>query len=429
MTVSSSRKAYQKTIKQLSDRIVAAQGPIRILDAINWRDEIRQEFFAKGCRELPNIDPDYYNRRPLGFDPEKIKSDFYDIERDITRGLGQLNPLAKMMRRTCREFQTVVRMLEARGKPAFSDIAQELYGSPSDVFHAGDPTIAELGTMLESTVSSLLQLQDMQEEPRTLSAQQAVEILQQRIHNAFPEDKVRVIISDGIASDAAAGSDYIKLNQDSRFNYRDIDILEVHEGWVHLGTTINGAAQPYCTFLSKGTPSATVTQEGLAVLSEIITLRSGPKRLYKLVNRIRAITLAEEGANFLEVFNYLRDKGIEPEDCYSIVSRVFRGSTPTGKPFAKDISYLKGFVLTYNFIRVAVAKGMLDRLPLLFVGKILMDDVKIIYELMQDDIIAKPKFIPPVFSDFKGLAAWLSFGRFIGSVSFEQLEKDYTLLF
>ncbi|CBL44862.1 Conserved hypothetical protein [gamma proteobacterium HdN1] len=429
MNTSSSRKAYQRTIKQLSDRIVAVQGPIRILDAINWRDDIRKEFFAHGCRELPKIGADYYERRALGFDPEKTRLELYSIERDITRELGQLNPLAKMMRRTCSEFQTVVRMLEARGTPTFCNIAQELYGSPSDVFHAGDPTIAELGTMLESTVSSLLQAGGMQEEPRNLSAAQSVEILQQRIHNVFPEEQVRVIISDGIASDAAAGSDYIKLNQDSWFNQRDLDILEVHEGWVHLGTTLNGAAQPYCTFLSKGTPAATVTQEGLAVLSEIITLRSGPKRLYKLVNRIRAITLAEDGADFLDVFNYLREKGIEAEDCYAIVSRIFRGSTPTGKPFVKDISYIKGFVLTYNFIRVAVARGMLDRLPLLFVGKIVLDDAKIIYELMQDDIIAKPKFIPPVFSDFKGLAAWLSFGRFIGSLSFEQLEKDYSLLF
>ena len=429
MTASSSRTAYQKTVKQLSDRLVAAQGPIRILDAINWRDEVKKEFFAKQCRELPRIDTDFYANRKLAFEPDKVRAEFYDIERDITRQLGQLNPLAKMMRRMCREFQTVIRMLEARGTPAFADISQELYGSSSDVFHAGDPTSAELGTMLESTVASLLLLDDMQEEPRNLTAKEAVDILQQRTHKASPEEQLRVILSDGIASDAAAGSDYIKLNRDARFNMRDIDILEVHEGWVHLGSTLNGQARPFCTFLSKGTPSATVTQEGLAVLSEVITLRSGPKRLYKLVNRIRAITLAEQGADFLEVFNYLRDKGIEPDDCYTIVSRVFRGSTPNGKPFTKDISYIKGFVLTYNFIRVAVARGMLDRLPLLFVGKVLLDDVKSIHELQQDGIITEPKFVPPVFSDFKGLAAWLSFGRFIGSLSFQQLEKDYSQLF
>ena len=81
---------------------------------------------------------------------------------------------------------------------------------------------------------------------------------------------------------------------------------------------------------------------------------------------------------------------------------MFRGSTPNGKPFTKDISYIKGFVLTY---------------------------VKSIHEWQQDGIITEPKFVPPVFADFKGLAAWLSFGRFIGSLSFQQLEKDYSQLF
>jgi len=49
-------------------------------------------------------------------------------------------------------------MLEARGTETFSDISQELYGSSQDVFHVGDPTIAELGSMMEATLTQLLQL-------------------------------------------------------------------------------------------------------------------------------------------------------------------------------------------------------------------------------------------------------------------------------
>ena len=54
----------------------------------------------------------------------------------------------------------------------------------------------------------------------------------------------------------------------------DLRLLEVHEGWVHLGTTLNGQSQPVCTFLSKGPPSSTLTQEGLAVLTEVFAFAS-----------------------------------------------------------------------------------------------------------------------------------------------------------
>src|SRR5205807_575743 len=77
-------------------------------------------------------------------------------------------------------------------------------------------------------------------------------------------------LSDDILADAAAGSDYIKLRRDAHFTQRDLALLEVHEGWVHLGTTLNGQRQPVCSFLSKGTPATTRTQEGLAVLAELL---------------------------------------------------------------------------------------------------------------------------------------------------------------
>ena len=34
---------------------------------------------------------------------------------------------------------------------------------------------------------------------------------------------------------------------------------------------------------------------------------------------------------------------------YTQASRVFRGSTPDGMPFTKDLSYLRGFILIYNY--------------------------------------------------------------------------------
>jgi uncharacterized protein (TIGR02421 family) len=416
---------YLIEVKALSDRIVRAQQPIRILDAIKWDDNIKQEFFKYKCRKLPAVTIDYYRNRSLGFEVAEKKQELHQIERDLVRKLGQLNPLSVIMRRICREYQDVVYMLEARGTPDFSSISQELYGSSQDVFHVGDPTIAKLGSMMESTLSQLLQLDYLFEEPKTISAKDAVVILNEKIESVFPGEGLRAMLSDGIVADAAAGTDYIKLRADALFNMRDLRVLEVHEIWVHLGTTLNGLAQPYCTFLGKGPPSATVTQEGLAVLMEIVTFSSSPERLMRLINRVRAITLVEEGADFMDVFTFFKEKGLDDEESYIHSSRVFRGSSSDGMPFTKDLTYIKGFVLTYNFMRLAVSKGKPDRIPLLFCGKTMIEDMKVLVDLVEEGTVIAPLFLPPQFKDLMGLSSWLSFSRFMTSLNFRQLEQDY----
>ena len=421
---------YTGALRELSDRLVEAQRPIRILDAVNWDDSVRKAFLAADCREPPNIDRAYYQSRPLGFDPLAKRQELHALERDIIRRLGQYNSVSQIMRRMCREYATVVRMLEARGTPEFALLSQELYGSASDVFHAGDPTVADLGVMMSAALDNIDQSRFLPEQPRTIGGEQAVQQLQASLDRGFPESDspVRVKLSDGIVADAAAGSDYIKLRQDAIFNQRDLRILEVHEGWVHIGTNINGKAQPYCTFLSKAPPSATVTQEGLALLTEVFSFCSHPERLRRVTNRIRAIDLAEQGASFLEVIEHFRSRGTSAEESYSIVSRVFRGSIPDGGPFTKDLAYSKGFVQIYNYIRLAVRKGMLERIQLLFCGKLQLEDARVIAQLVDEGIVERPRYLPPPFADLNALAAWMCYSNFLNQLSVGQMEADYSNL-
>ena len=62
-------------------------------------------------------------------------------------------------------------------------------------------------------------------------------------------------------------------------------------------------------------------------------------------------------------------------------------------------------------------------------GKISIDDFRLISQLHDLGVIESPQFVPPHFKDLRGLATWLSFGRFIGDLSFEKLENDYKPLF
>lgn len=421
---------YESKIRALSDRIVEAQRPIRILDAIKWDASIQEAFFRSGCRELPPVDRAYYEARPLGFDPAEKREQFRALELEIQRQLGQFSPIGVIMRRMCREYEMVVRMLEARGLPAFSQRSQQLYGSGDDAFHAGDPTLADLGMLLAEALEMIDRGSPNSNEERSISGAEAVEILSERLNAAFHESgrPVRVRLDDGIVSDASAGFDYLKIRADARFNQRDLRLLEIHEGWVHLGTTLNGLNQPICTFLSKGPPSSTVTQEGLAILTEILAFESYPGRVRKLTNRIQAVAMAQAGADFLEVFRFFRQQGYADGDSYAHAARVFRGSTPTGGPFTKDIVYSKGFVLIYNYVRLAVCKGLLKRVPLLFCGKTNLEDMRTLSQLVDEGIVAAPRFVPPQFADLNALAAWMCYSNFLGRLNHQRIEADYANL-
>ena len=414
-------------IRELSDRLVAAQRPIRILDAVKWDDDIRQKFFAGKCEQLPAVDQAFYSNKELAFNAEDKLSELLDIDLDTKRLLGEYNPVGKIIRRMALEYADAVRMIQARGTKDFSRWSRDLYGSAHDVFYQGEPTMADFGEMIAGDLSAIAKSNQLLVDEKNIEAADAVKILQERLNKSFPHptNQVTVKMNDGIVSDAAAGSDYIKLRADAKFSDRDLRLLEAHEGWVHVGTTMNGLAQPYCTFLSKGPPSSTITQEGLAIFVENLSFRSYPDRVLRVSNRVRAVAMAEDGANFLEVYKFYTEQGISGEDSYASTVRVFRGSTPDGQPFTKDISYVKGFVLIYNYIQLAVKRGLLDRLPLLFCGKTTLADLKTLSQLVDEGIVTAPTMLPPNIADLHGLSAWMCYSGFLRQLNLKSIEKDY----
>lgn len=422
---------YTDNLLALSNRLVEAQKPIRVLDSIKWDDDVREAFFASGCKEQPAVDADYYAQQPLPFDAAEKQREFLTLERQIVRELGSFNPLGNLLRRMCREYRDVVRLLESRGTPDFSAISQELFGSTYDAFHAGETNLADLGRMMTQSLTNIDESVFLQDDSKEFDAEQAVAILQERFDAYFTGSprRVRVMLSDGIIADAAAGADYLKMRSDARFSERDLRALEIHEGWVHLGTTINGAVQPVCTFLSKGPPSSTVTQEGLAILMEILAFASYPRRIRRLTNRINGIQMAEDGATFRDVFRYFRDQGLDDDASWTNAVRIYRGSTATGGPFTKDLTYSKGFILVYNFVEMAVRKGRLDRIPLLFCGKATLEDNKVLAQAVDEGIVVPPRFLPPQIADLHALSAWMCYSSFLNNLDRAKVEIDYSPLF
>lgn len=423
----STHNMYHQMIRALSDRIVQAQRPIRILDAIKWDAEIQETFFRQKCKALPAVSESYYDKNPLKFDPQAKIEEFYQIERDICRQLGQFSSVGSIMQRICREYSTVVLMLQNRGNKYFSRYAQQLYGSSDDAFYAGAPTLQDLALVVSNSLSYIQKQTYGEKDKKKYNGEQVVEQLSKKLGKYFADKNtpIQIILSDGILADAAAGAECIKIRNGAKFSKREIRVLEVHEGWVHLGTTLNGLSQPTCTFLSKGPPSSTVTQEGLAIIMEIFTFSSNPERLQRLIDRVKAINMVEQGADFLDVFNFFREQGNTEEDSYTKTTRVFRGSTPTDGPFTKDLSYNKGFILIYNYIRLAIQRGLLSRIPLLFVGKTTLEDLHILNDLVEEGVVVPPKYLPPQFKDLAALSAWMSYSLFLNQLDLKRLASEY----
>jgi uncharacterized protein (TIGR02421 family) len=425
-----SESAELLIVQDLSSRIVEAQRKIRILDSIKWDESIKKEFFKYKEKKLPVVDKEYYDKKPLPFDVFEKQEEFRIILRDAQNQLGQYSALTRLIRRQCEEYSRATQMLAARGTPSFSEIATELYGSPNDVFYAGGPRMSEMGTLLFDVLTNLsVQLQSEADVKRH-TPQQAQDILQVRLGHFFDKHpgKVTVMVSDDMVADASAGADSIKLSQQAMFSDRDLRYLEVHEGWVHVGTTLNGAMQPNCFFLSKGSPSSSVIQEGLAVITEVVTFSSYPSRMLKITNRVIALDMVTQGADFLDIYNYFMQCGLSEEDSYNQSVRIFRGSTPNGGPFTKDLSYAKGFVLIYNYLRFAISQKHVDSIPLLFTGKLVLDDLPLLRELKERGILTNPVYLPSPFQDLAALSAWMSFSLYLNQFDLNEIQKSFRFL-
>ncbi|MGH7283111.1 MAG: tyrosine/phenylalanine carboxypeptidase domain-containing protein, partial [Polyangiaceae bacterium] len=147
-------KSYKEVVSQLAVRIVEAQKPIRVLQAVRWDNSIEEEFWKKRGKEMPTTDAAYYAGVDLGFDPKAKAEEFEQIARDCEAALAN-DDVGEIMRKTALEYRDVVRMLEARGTAQFYAYSRKLYGSPKDKFPDGKSTVRDLGHLLYGILTNV----------------------------------------------------------------------------------------------------------------------------------------------------------------------------------------------------------------------------------------------------------------------------------
>ena len=179
----------------------------------------------------------------------------------------------------------------------------------------------------------------------------------------------------------------VVLKDGATFSKNELQYLAEHEIGVHMVTTMNATNNKLKIF-SVGLPINTRTGEGMAVLSEYLSGNFTMNRLRELAIRVVAVDLMCNGSDFKECFNSLvQDYKIEHNRAYNLVTRVYRGGG-----FTKDYLYLNGFSQLFKFW-----KDGNDLTPLL-VGKTSIGFYNTIVEMIDRNLIEKPKFITKSFA-------------------------------
>jgi uncharacterized protein (TIGR02421 family) len=174
------------------------------------------------------------------------------------------------------------------------------------------------------------------------------------------------------------------------FTAARVEPLLHHEVGTHVVTYQNGARQPL-TLLTIGLPGYDETQEGLAVLAEYLTGGLDPRRLRVLAARVVAIGKMLDGAGFLEIFESLREiHRISARTAWSIAIRVVVAGGSV-----KDAIYLRGITR----ILEALADG--GSLDVLFVGKLSLDHIPLIQDLLDREVLQAP-WVRPRWLDVPG---------------------------
>src|SRR5688572_11899140 len=80
--------SYKERVSRLAQRLVDAQRPVRVLNAIKWDASVFEGFRDSNWRKLPNVSQEDYARLGLGFDAANKQAEFAAIINDIQADLG-----------------------------------------------------------------------------------------------------------------------------------------------------------------------------------------------------------------------------------------------------------------------------------------------------------------------------------------------------
>lgn len=418
----SSKAELTNKIKESGELFKLAAKKTKILSSLAWKPEINLEFFRKNESEIPK--PTY------SIDRKQFQELLDALEKLKSKVSGE-HPVLQWLERTRASFGNGIRLLLEIEKDSFHELSSILYGNSHTRVFESSLTNLELARAISARMA-VCNLNDLAENTVSRTSSEFVVLLEEKLKNRHPMMPVRVEETDQIIAKVVAGMNRVRVRHDSKFSDLDLYSLWNHEIESHCLTAHNGNRQGVCDFLSSGGPRTTLTQEGLAVFYEVYGHTMSQRRFLSLCDRVEAVKMAEDGADFMEVYRWYKDRNGDAKEAFYSTQRMFRGAKLTGGgPFTKDVVYLAGLLGVYNFLRVAVKNQNRLLVESLVCGRISLEDVGTIAWMRQHGLLAPPYFIPDWLKNWEALLSFVSLTAVLGSMDLtafqSHLDDYYTL--
>jgi len=337
--------------------------PVNAAEA--WADFERSDFGTGPTLRL----------RPLEFEPDLVRRDLYNLEIE-----NVADPALHTLFRTKRdEIARQITALEDRDTSRFVHGSLQLYGGITQ-------SLASAAEELLTTIPA----QSPTAPSVTAGAfAEAARAEIDRYRAVYPDFPVHIDVRDDI-SELMVSFGRLLIPEAATFRADRVEPLLHHEVGTHVVTYQNGARQPL-KLLTVGLPGYDETQEGLAVLAEYLTGGLDPRRLRVLAARVVAVDKMLDGAEFLDIFESLRaEHRIPRKTAWIIAIRVVVAGGSV-----KDAIYLRGITRLLE----ALAEGI--SLDTLFVGKLALDHIPLIQDLLDREVLQAP-WVRPRWLDVPG---------------------------
>lgn len=328
-------------------------------DVAAWR-----EFRDHGYKTDP-----IFHYRPLPFDPDLIKRELYALPMEEVEDPS----LTYLLREKRGELDRMITMLADRDTPRFLHGSIALYGGV-------DPSLLAQATKLLGSTPPSRVVEWASAEDFARRAEVELDRYRQRWRDFDAAVEIRPDVPGVMV---VHGS--LLVGATARIPVHRVESLIHHEVGTHLVTGHNGAAQSL-KMLAVGLPGYEQTQEGLAVLAELISGGLGVDRLRTIAGRVHAVHRMIEGSSFSEVFAELHeDLGFSPRAAWALTMRVFRSGGLT-----KDAMYLRGLLDVLGHLS---SGGALEPL---FMGKMALEHIPLVEELLWRRIL-EPARVQPLW--------------------------------
>jgi uncharacterized protein (TIGR02421 family) len=359
--------AKEKELFEIIDRIET--DILKFVEPVN--SSVQKTRFFQALKKGHEYNP-YFS-----YLPRNILFTYFTLSHEYSQMIKKLKELEfkeegleKLLNKKRNETIKKIELVRSIGSETFPGKSISYYGKPS--------------RKLVKKAFEILEQEPKKDTKKRFSSERVAKYLQNMLNKKRIDWKV--VLDENMSANAMVlpAEKVIKINSNETYTTREMQRLFVHEVETHAYRHLNASMQPYRLLLEGASAEWLETEEGLAVINEVLFKKSSDALIREYAGRVVAIHFATK-YSFYETFKHMREY-FPAEKAYKLTQRAKRGC-PTAEPgaFTKDYFYFEGMFLVKEFLE---SGGSLKDL---YYGKVAISELETIKEA---PVLKKPKYLP-----------------------------------